>query len=59
MANAWLLSICYIKYPKETLNYLKRANLDVFTYNKTISKICDSFRVKKEDKDYLKTLRRN
>ncbi len=59
MAIAWLLSICYIKYPKETLNYLKQANIDVFTYNKTISKICDSYRVTKEDKNYLKTLRRN
>ena len=23
MVKAWLISICYVKYPKETLNYLK------------------------------------
>ena len=39
MAIAWLLSICYIKYPKETLNYLKKSNLDDFTYNKALQKI--------------------
>lgn len=58
MANAWTLSICYIKHKDKTLKYLKNNNLDKFTFNKTISKICDSYRVKKEDKEYLKTLRK-
>lgn len=57
MANAWLISICYIKYKEETLKYLKNNNLDKFTFNKAISKICDSYRVSKEDKEYLKTLK--
>ena len=58
MAKAWLLSICYIKYKNQTLNYLNNSNLDDFTFNKTISKICDSYRVKAEDKAILKTLKR-
>lgn len=58
MAISWLLSICYIKYPKETLNFLKKANLDKFTHNKTISKICDSKRIEKEEKEKLKLMRK-
>lgn len=59
MAIAWLLSICYIKYPKETSEYLDNTKIDDFTYNKTISKICDSYRVDKETKEKLKKKRRN
>lgn len=58
MAIAWLLSICYIKYPEITLKYLKNVDLDNFTYNKTISKICESLRVSKETKEKLKKLKR-
>lgn len=57
MANAWLLSFCYIKQKDKTLKFLKNNNLDKFTKDKTISKICDSYRVSKEDKEYLKTLK--
>ena len=57
MANAWLLSICYIKYPEKTLRFLKKCHLNKFTLNKTISKICDSYRVDKESKERLKLLK--
>ncbi len=57
MALAWLLSICYIKYPEETYKFLLDNNLDKFTFNMTISKICDSYRVDKKDKDKLKKLK--
>lgn len=59
MAIAWLISTCYIKYPKETLKYLKHNNLDPWTYNKSISKICESLRVSKEDKQTLHKLKTN
>lgn len=59
MAIAWLLSICYIKYPKETEEYLDKTKIDDFTYNKTISKICDSYRVDKRTKTDLRKKRRN
>ena len=58
MANAWLISICFIKYPDKTYNYLLNNNLDSFTFNKAISKICDSYRVDKNVKEQLKKLRR-
>ena len=50
MANAWALSICYIKYPEKTIPFLKKNNLDKWTQNKAISKIKDSKRVIKEEK---------
>lgn len=59
MANAWLLSICYIKYPKKMMPFLKENQLDDWTYNKTISKICDSLRVPKDEKEQLKKLKRS
>ena len=58
MAVAWLVSECFIKFPEETLIYMKGSKLPAWTYNKAISKICDSFRVSKEDKDTLKKMRR-
>ena len=43
----------YIQYPKETELYLKDNKLNRFTQNKAISKIRDSFRVSKEEKNML------
>lgn len=58
MANAWLVSVCYIKYPEKGTKFLKTTTIDDETYQKAIRKICDSYRVSKEEKDYLKTLKR-
>ena len=54
---AWLLSVYYIKYPEKGFEFLKDNKLDDFTHNKTISKICDSFRII-DDKTLIKKLRR-
>jgi len=58
MAIAWLLSISYIKQKEKTLEYLKNNNLDDFTYNKALQKIIESYRVSKEDKDLIKSMKR-
>ena len=58
MAEAWLVCELYIKYPKQTLQFIKQNNLNKFTHNKAISKIHDSYRISKEDKEYLNSLRR-
>lgn len=58
MATAWLISICYIKYPGDTILYIKNNKLDNFTHNKVIQKIRDSYRVSMEDKEYLNSLKR-
>jgi 3-methyladenine DNA glycosylase AlkD len=57
MAAAWLVSYLYIMFPKVTLK-LFDGSLDKFTHNKAISKINESFQVKKADKDFFRTLRR-
>lgn len=58
MSIAWLISICYIKYPNHTIEYIKNNELDNFTYNKTLSKIFDSFRVSKNQKEELRKIKK-
>lgn len=58
MAIAWLVAECFIKYPEDTFAYLKVSKLPKWTYNKTISKICDSYRVESEDKAVLRKMRK-
>ena len=58
MAVAWAISVCYVKFPKETFQYLKTDHLDDFTHNKAIQKICESYRVSKEEKEKLKEWKR-
>ena len=59
MAIAWLISICYIKYPNKTINLLKNGYLDDFTLNKSIQKIIESKRINKVDKNKLRKLKRS
>ncbi len=57
MASAWLLATMFIKYPEYMLRYLKnRPKLDKFTYNKTLSKITDSYRVSEKYKQVLRKM---
>lgn len=58
MAIAWLLSVAYVKFKTKTETYLIESKLDKFTFNKTLSKINDSFRVTKQDKINLKRLKK-
>ncbi len=53
MAAAWAVSVCYVKFPAETLALLERQVLPKFTQNKSIQKIRESYRVSREDKDML------
>lgn len=56
MANAWLISICLVKYYDKTVAFLKRCHLDDWTYNKAIQKAIESYRIK--DKDSLRKMKR-
>ncbi len=58
MGISWLLCECFIKYRDKTLEYLLKSQVNTFTFNKTISKIRDSYRVSKEDKLYLNSLKK-
>ncbi len=56
MGTAWALSVCMVKFPDKTLEYLNVSKLDVWTYNKSIQKMCESFRIDKDTKSQLKKL---
>lgn len=58
MAEAWLVCEMYIKYPKETKEFINNNKLNKFTQNKAISKIHDSFRVSKKEKELLRKYRK-
>ena len=58
MANAWVISICYIKYKNKTMILLKENNLDDFTFNKAIQKIIESNRISKAEKEEIRKLKR-
>ena len=54
MAIAWLISFSYIKQKESTEKYLLKNNLDQFTHNKAIQKICESYRVGAAEKEKLR-----
>lgn len=58
MAVAWAVSIYFIRQPALTMEYLRRSSLDDWTYNKTIQKIRESFRVDLETKNLLQSMKR-
>lgn len=68
MAVAWAYSICFIKFYDKTKKFfeeelIKKENnkftikIDNFTYNKSIQKAIESYRLTKEQKDELKKLK--
>lgn len=58
MMCAWFLATALTKQYESTLPLFTGNRLGKWVHNKAISKACDSFRVEKEKKEYLKTLRR-
>ena len=57
MMSAWFFATALTKQYESTLPYFTGKRLDGWVHNKAISKACDSFRVEKERKAHLKTLR--
>ncbi len=53
MAGAWLLAECMTRYRDKTIEYYKIVKSNAFIVNKSISKCRDSYRITKEDKEYL------
>lgn len=53
MAIAWLVCELMIYNRDKTLKYLEHHKLNKFTINKAISKCRDSYRISKEDKDFI------
>lgn len=58
MAGAWLLAECMTKFREQTIPYYQTNSTNDFIINKSISKCRDSYRISKEDKDYLLRFKR-
>ena len=59
MAIAWTISISLIKYYDKTINYLKNnSKIDKWTYNKSLQKAIESYRITKSQKELLKNMKK-
>ncbi|WP_217595359.1 DNA alkylation repair protein [Cohnella sp. GbtcB17] len=58
MAVAWAVSMCYVKFPEQTEAYLAGCALDDFTFNKSLQKIVESYRVSTDAKQRIRGMRR-
>ena len=58
MAVAWAVSVCYVKFPEKTMEYLKNNTLEDFTYNKALQKITESLRVGRDEKELIRSMKR-
>lgn len=59
MAVAWAFSIAFIKYENKIMPLFESQTLPVFVHNKAIQKTCESYRVDKETKQYIKSLKKH
>lgn len=57
MAIAWFYSVMLVKNYDATLKIIESKTLPRFIQNKTVDKARDSFRIDKNKKEYLKTLK--
>lgn len=58
MAVAWAVSVCYVKFPKLTMEYLTEWNtLAENTYRRALQKILESSRADQEQKRQIRRLR--
>lgn len=58
MAVAWALASAMVNYPEKVLAIIEDNKLPVWVHNKTIQKCRESYRITKEMKSYLNTLKR-
>ena len=57
MMRAWYFATALAKQYDATVPYIENAVLDKWTHNKAIQKAVESYRITKEQKEYLKTLK--
>lgn len=58
MMRAWYFATALAKQYDEAVLYLKNNCLDDWTHNKTIQKAIESYRIPKEHKEYLKSMKK-
>ena len=57
MVRAWFFATALAKQYDDTIKILKNNSIDKWTHNKTIQKAIESYRITKEQKEYLKGLK--
>ncbi len=57
-AVAWVVSMCFVNFSKETMAFLQDNHMDDETYHKALQKIRESQRVDRETKEILKAMKR-
>ncbi|MGN0503831.1 MAG: DNA alkylation repair protein [Ruminococcus sp.] len=57
MAEAWLIAELGVFNIEEVKHFLESTTLNYKITGKAVQKLCDSFRVSKEDKEFVKSLR--
>ena len=57
MVRAWYFATALAKQYNEAVKILENNALDKWTHNKTIQKAIESYRITKEQKDYIRTLK--
>ncbi len=57
MMRAWYFATALAKQYEMALPYIENKTLDIWTHNKTIQKAIESYRISKEQKEYLRTLK--
>lgn len=58
MGVAWAVSVCFAKFPERTLEWLRNAPLEEWTYRKSLQKIVESHRVDAAMKQTVRALKR-
>lgn len=58
MAVAWAISVFFVNAREETRRYLENNRLDDFTFNKSLQKIIESYRVTPQDKAEIRAMKR-
>lgn len=57
MAVAWALSVYFVKFPRQIMEYLEKLPKEEFIYKKTLQKIMESYRVDDQWKSRIKQMR--
>ena len=58
MAQAWAISVYFVKCQESTMDYLRNSHLNDWTYNKALQKITESCRVDQETKAAIRSMKR-
>ena len=58
MMIAWFFATALSKQYEATIPYIENQKLDAWTHNKTIQKAIESYRITKDQKEYLRSLKK-